>query len=459
MGAAFTSCSKDIAFDSEGFAKEAAQKASAEYEANFVKKYGQNALNQNWDFTTGQTYTSLPSSGSTRSITRGEGDYQKTIGSMIVEQEIIQWLVNNMKAGQNNFLKGSPFYMRTVEQSFTIVPVFQGTASYFWELWMSVEGMENDVLIWKKGDNLGWRAQGDETFTPAGTGTDGVNKNAYEVQGPTITFSNLPVGKIMYFYLKVWDSYNDYLDNNKNPRKMTSLDEMMLALENIDKPKNVPQDNMVTVIGCEDKKGSASDMDYEDLVFLMYGKPAPPIYHTDTLITEKTKRYMMEDLGTTDDFDFNDVVVDVSYDREQKITIYKNNAEGGWSFIRKETIESLPDQAIVRAAGGTLNFTLTIGSTTWKKSDNLAVSNMWNTGWGGSEISYTGGLEPFTVTGYNPSSNNISVTVQREGENQSGLVETIGFPKRGEAPKIIAVEASNNWMTERTSIPTSWFTE
>lgn len=455
MGAAFTSCSKDNLYDSEF----ASKKQNAEYEANFVKKYGQDALNQNWDFTTGQTYTSLPSSGSTRSITRGEGDIEKTMGEMIVEKEIIQWVFDNLKAGENNFVKGSPFYMKTTMNSFTIVPIFQGTASYYWQLWMHIDGVADDIQIWGKGEGLSWRAENSTEWTPAKTDNTGVSKNAFEVKGPTITFSNMEADKNMYFYLKVWNSYDDYSVYKKNPRILSSLQEMMIALEGIDKPKNVPAGNTVSVIGCEDNNASNTDNDYEDLVFLMYGNPAPPIMHTDSIIVEKTKRYMMEDLGGTDDFDFNDVVVDVNYDRQLMRNYYKVNKEGGFTFLRQEFIKNLEDEAIVRAAGGMLEFTLKIGDTTWTKGDNMTVTDMWNTGWGGAAISYGDKTYKFKVSGYIPSSNNVSVSVQKEGETESGAVETISFPQRGEAPKIIAVDASNNWMKERQSIPTSWFTE
>ena len=52
MGAAFMSCSKDVAFDSEGLANQAAAQLKAEYRANFEKKYGAIAPNQTWDFST-----------------------------------------------------------------------------------------------------------------------------------------------------------------------------------------------------------------------------------------------------------------------------------------------------------------------------------------------------------------------------------------------------------------------
>ena len=34
---------------------------------------------------------------------------------------------------------------------------------------------------------------------------------------------------------------------------------------------------------------------------------------------------------------------------------------------------------------------------------------------------------------------------------------TITFPKKGEAPMIIAVDATTPWMDEKVSVPTGWF--
>ena len=80
---------------------------------------------------------------------------------------------------------------------------------------------------------------------------------------------------------------------------------------------------------------------------------------------------------------------------------------------------------------------------------------MLNTGRNGS-ISYSKELDKFDVEGYNASANNVSVSVV--GRGNSGEVMIITFPKKGEAPMIIAVDANTNWMDEKVSVPTGWFT-
>ena len=452
MGAAFTSCSKENLFDNEA----AIEKQKAEYEANFVKKFGAIDPNQSWDFSSMTPSTSMVST--TRALTRVDGDSYNadaTEGQILIQKATIDWMSENMKAGINNVKKGKPFFLQVPQNSFTIVPIFQGTASYFWQLWMHVDGITEDKLIWSKGEKITYRTSETSTsWASPGTSNAGMN-NAFEVKAPTYEFANLPVNANMYFYLKVWNSYSDYKKNTINPRALTSLDQMMLALIDCPRPTNVPAGNTVSIIGCEDNK--SGDYDYEDLVFMMYGNPAPPIQHVDEVIVGTTKRYMMEDLGATDDFDFNDVVVDVTTDRVKKKIFYDIDANGSWTFNHEEIIEHLPQEAIVRAAGGTLDFTLTIGNTTWTKSAKFPnYQEMLNTGWQGSAISYGAELDKFEVSGYDPSTNNISVTVQ--GRGGSGDVMVITFPKKGKAPMIIALDASNNWMDERSSVPEGWFT-
>ncbi|MBQ3744329.1 MAG: hypothetical protein IJK50_03245 [Prevotella sp.] len=236
------------------------------------------------------------------------------------------------------------------------------------------------------------------------------------------------------------------------------MDKKMLALEGAKKPANVPEDNEVTIIGCED----GTDNDYEDLVFLIYGKPTPPIIPVDEIEITETKRYMMEDLGTTDDFDFNDVVVDAQNVYTQKIHL-KPTANGGWEEESRDKPVYKGQRAIVRAAGGTLDFTVEIGTNTitrWSKSQDFTVTDMLNTGWGGKSIYYDGAqsiLAKFDIekNDWNPATNNIKVTVK--GKGQSGEVKTITFPKQGEAPMMIAVDKDVNWMTERSSVPSSWW--
>ena len=441
------SCSKTDMFDSNAANEQKKELQEKSYAELFVNNYG-STEGKSWDLATLATSYTLESSN--RALTRdGEYNANATVGEMLIEKATIDWMSTNMKAGANNVAKGKPFYLQVPNNSFTIVPIFQGTASYYWQLWMYVDGV-GDKLIWSKGDIKYITSDGSTDWKSPGTGGTGMN-SAFQIKAPTYEFKNLPKNANMYFYLKVWNSYTDYENQSINPRKLTSLNQMMLALINCQVPSNVPAGNEVSIIGCEDNVNG--DFDYEDLVFMMYGNPAPPIKHVDEVIVGTPKRFMMEDLGEEKpDFDFNDVVVDVISGRAKVKREYEILENGGWKLIKETTIENLPDIAVVRAAGGILDFTLKIGNTTWKKSAKFPnYQQMLNTGRDG-EIDYDKELDTFKVEGWNPDNNNISVTVE-------GNPNDITFPETGKAPMIIAVDPTTNWMFERTPVPESWFTK
>ena len=226
----------------------------------------------------------------------------------------------------------------------------------------------------------------------------------------------------------------------------------------LDLPSNIKLNDGATIkyIGIEDNTEGNTDNDYNDIVLAVVGNPDIPkevIITVDEyeVPTYLAKRYMVEDLGATDDFDFNDIVIDVyqNFKEKHKVT-FENGARK--SDVITETVKS--DQvAVIRAMGGTVDFTLKIGDNTWSKSGNgFDVTKMLNT----QSIDKNAELAKFTVTGWDPEKNNVEVEVKDAKNNR---VYTIAFPKKGEAPMIIAVDESQEWMTERNSVPKAWFTE
>ena len=455
VGAAFTSCSKDISFDSEA----ATQKVVAEYDANFVKKYGAIDPNQTWDFATMTPVYSLPSTTTRAGVTRGTVELQST-GTLTIdggEGSIFNWLRSNLPAGQNHSQVGSPFKAVLSRNTFIVAPFYQGYASYFWELWVNVDGIE--YKIWEKYTDLKYKLEGDAEDKWRTLDKYGIPEGVVKVQAPTFTFT-ASEGSQLFFFMKVWTKGDDAHTTDPegigaNVKKLTSLESgNMRALQGeqgLPKPAGVPDDYFAYLIGCED---GAPDGDFEDLGFLFFG---PPIKEVEDVEVRETKRYMMEDLGATDDFDFNDVVVDVSNVWQKRIT-RKENASTGEVAYKEEVIEgSQRQEAIVRAVGGIYDFDLNIGSTaTWKKSDKLNVSSMLNTGWGNTTIDYNKVLDKFDVTGWDKDANNIELLVYLpDGSQQYAGEVKIQFPRKGAAPKMIAVDATEkwNWMKERQSVP------
>ncbi len=109
--------------------------------------------------------------------------------------------------------------------------------------------------------------------------------------------------------------------------------------------------------------------------------------------------------------------------------------------------------------GGTRDFTLTIGNTSWTKSDKYDKKQMLNTGWGGTVIEENKVLAEFDVTGWIPADNNISISVERQGDSEGFY--TIQFPKKGKIPMIVATEITplTPWMVEKESVPEDWYSE
>ena len=337
--------------------------------------------------------------------------------------------------------------MTVSSDEFTIVPIFQGNAKKYWQLWMHVDGA-GDIQIWEKGEDLSYIKGTDHISV--GKGQAGVDKDADKVIAPAITFSGMPTAK-MYFYLKMWsdeDTYNnDQLQNKFS--LASSLKRKMLSMDGCTKPEGVPSGVSYRIIGCEDW----TDNDYEDLAFLIYGNFT--IEEPRDVYEVIPKRYMVEDLGATDDFDFNDVVVDLF--NEYKTTYTYAISGNEETIVDTDGPKLINQWAIVRAAGGTLDFTIKIGnSTTWKKSDHVKPSTtMVNTGRDGA-INYNKEIDKFDIVNKDWDSVHDNISIEVDGRDKNLGVYYIPFPKDGEIPMILATDVSVNWMHERDGVPEKW---
>ena len=437
------------------------QNAKATYAENFTKKYPNVDLNQSWDFSTKQSDYRLGSGNKARTRA-GEGSIVN--GSWYeVDNNTLSWMHEQLVEGQDNRKLGNPFYMTVPGNDFTIIPIYQGQAGAMWNLHVVVDGV--DYLVWEKsnseiqkgdiqikdGDSDQWHNLhgGGESWQNWNSlyNTDGSDKWLADgsqnlvtaVRSIPFTFHDFPVGANMYFYLDVTvsgsgDWGGKYHEMNNVGAHESSLKGQMLALQNVPRPANIAEDNEVMIIGCEDADLKDSDWDCNDVVFLVYGKTVPKPIKIEEV---KTVRYMIEDLGATDDFDFNDIVVDVTEIR----TIYPTYTNG---VVTKWNEKGKRQEAVIRHLGGRLPFILKIGNKeyaaggqdTFQTSPDLKLDDV--TGWTG-------------LTG----NHNISIQVQQKDNN--GVYNNVKFPKAGEAPMIIAVDPSQGWMTERQSVPADWF--
>lgn len=141
-----------------------------------------------------------------------------------------------------------------------------------------------------------------------------------------------------------------------------------------------------------------------------------------------SKRYMVEDMGSIGDFDFNDIVFDVEYNAELK-----------------------KYECVVRAMGGTLNFTIRVGKTYWTKSTKYDKNTMYNTK---PSINYEEEYDRFEVEGWIPEKNDVEVIV----EGKDGSTFVMPFPKDGDIPFIVCTSIGKDWANEKTDVKTiGWF--
>ena len=453
--AALASCSKR--FDAPSSYEEI-QKES--YKTSFEKKYGTISPNQEWDFSTYEL----------RLGTRGESE----IHTEIMEKGVDFGDVSNLKLTEVKFPKrpdwdyvvisggvsknsalfeamgrvlpektkwtGKPAVLVSPASSFYIYPIFSG-GNLRYDLKVKV-GDSDPVIVFQK-DYMNFQTI---------NGMKKANGDIVNMKGIKI---EAPVGTPVEIYLdnivETNGTKQKYVAGTTNGQAVyvNIPEDIIPELEDVELKENA----VVKYIGIEDKIGD--DNDYNDLVLAVVGNPDIPqekIFANNQyeVKTCRAKRYMIEDLGSIGDFDFNDVVVDVE---ENAVITHEVTYENGvlkTDKIIRETTE--PTKAVIRAMGGTIDFELTIGNTSWIKSrGGFNISTMYNTAKGA--IDYDKVLAEFEVTGWDPISNNVSIKVN----GKKGEVYTISFPKAGTAPMIIAVDPTQKWMTEQESVPASWF--
>jgi hypothetical protein len=465
----FMSCSKEMTT----ITYEDVQKQT--YAANFVAKYGEIKSDQSWDFSTGDRmlatrgFTAIKTQVLDQGIDFGDvSNIQSVVKDSRWHHTEIQIPGNVEKNAQllNAMVKalpeakaktGNPAVLVAPSNGFYIFPFFSGGCLTY-DLMVKV-GDEEPVKVFSK-DWINFQTINgmpkDNVYADGGT----VNMKGVYIEAPVGTRVEVYIDNIFCHTSAAGNAYEKPFPSpagTTNGRAIyVELDEdVMPELDGIELKENA----VVKYIGIEDiaegrPNGMNSDSDFNDVVLAVVGNPDVPQEKVITkdryeVKTCKTKRYMIEDLGATDDFDFNDVVVDVE---DYTVEIHQVTRENG-VIKTDEVIEttSAPSQAIIRAMGGTIDFELTIGETKWVKSENnFDVKTMYNTQ---GDVDYNKELAVFEVKGYDYNANNVGIRVK----GQDGLLFDIKFPKAGEAPMIIAVDPSQQWMKERVSVPSEWF--
>ena len=199
----------------------------------------------------------------------------------------------------------------------------------------------------------------------------------------------------------------------------------------------VRNDAVIKYVGIEDNTTETTDLDYNDVVLAIVGNPDVPkeiIIENDKydVTTSLTKRYMMEDLGDVDDFDFNDVVVDVT---ETTVAHHTVEIVNGVK-TSDNVVEEKSQKAVVRHLGGIYSFALKVGDTSF---DVMGSKETFDT-----DVN----IEK-EVTGWNSALNNVSVTVEVPDKTQGSTMYTNEFPTTGKFPMMFACDPEVKWAAER----------
>lgn len=421
----------------------------AQYAQQFVEKYGAINPAKSWDLTDFSASLTRGTAAIETKLVKGLefgldydvelsfGKYKLTNRTIKKNKSLFDAIQKVLPDGTKH--EGVPVVLTAPSNSFTIYPVsVQGMWTH--DLYVKV-GNNNPVKLYEKRWTDYSRAYVNGEWLKGKVHWSLFDGYTFEV-GQKAALNGLyveaPVGTPIEIYVA------NVKEGQTEMPSVGTFNGQAIYVDTDAKPEGIDmhKDAIVKYVGIEDDTTSKSDGDYNDVVLAIVGNPSVPeeIKVTDeeyTVESSTTKRYMVEDLGSTGDFDFNDVVIDVT---ENVIDTYKRTLTNGEvtanDLIKTEKTQS----AVLRHLGGLLPFQLTIGNTVLPEMQGVLGKDL--------EQKFD------NIEGWNPLTNNISVKVRNK---DNGAVFNIPFPKAGEAPMIIATPVDWEWMKENVSVPNTWF--
>lgn len=453
------------------------------YERNFKQTFGFANPSQNWDFS-----ACVPDN--TKNATRTEVDKYELFADPMKYYEVDETLYNQiLNNNQDNTMGKSFALLVDPGDSFEIIPLYmivENEGKIRWSLQVFVDN-ENvaATLIYPDGWSMGTyffvrsKAGGDYAPISSTNRCSPYGNRCY----PVVQYQNQDKNqKLMYFNLLVksvsFTTSHTYDKYAVKESQQSSLNHQMRILENIPRPDNIDERYETMFIACE-----AANFDpnvtftlndgkrFQNLVFMVVGPKLPKVVYPevgqDELSFDKSvssKRYMIEDLGSTSDFDFNDIVVDVT--QQEKVTLELSQERASATKPIKTTISpkssgEIRTEATVQHLCGTKPFQLTVGDYAFGRVTDPTNLEQTIAQLQHQEVDNPKEFEaPEVVEGcdpkvtaiipdWNPAVNKISVTVWRRGEigpSEGGW--TVNFPADGEIPYIMALPISQQWTME-----------
>lgn len=370
---------------------------------NFKAKYGDISPDQTWDFVGNSAICKLPGmeTRATRAAITPIVETSDGFNFDMTDDFIAEAGVKFQDFGEK-----TPAYYVMPDGPLRLTQVYQG----------GLKGGNNNFflhMIVGTGD--------DTQDIVVASNNQGINMN--QKAGKTTTITGIPAGTPISFYLEAHVGSKIYYYNSLegNPKQM----EFSSTIGAYRDGTVIGEKN--TVLGCQAAVSSSGE--FSNIAYLVDGlsEPQPAPEKIEKIIT---KRYMVEDLGDIDDFDFNDIVIDV-----QERTLVENDV-----VLERE------QKATLVHLGGSLPWNVKIGNTWFAGSESdMREGKM-----------YYDTEETISIQGWNPEENNLTVVVARTGNINDG-VYTIPFPKKGAAPMIVAVANTLQWMEERVAVPEDWW--
>lgn len=480
-------------------------------QTSFEKHFGELKPDQIWDFSSYNLNrlgleSGFNSSALTRAAYNGVGD-TGPIGSEYamtyqryyqVPSELNTWIdkylreeIYNKKKGTTNFTLKMP-----EDRDVVIIPIYQGQAGLDYNLCIKSEDLTfPEGYIWQKSAGIQYKDDFGQWKNLNGRGFDD-HTVGRDVQANPVRLVSGKVTGSFSLYLDIlnlgspWDgqSGRPFSATFSDQKHASSLDGQMVAisLDNYPETFNAvsealrkafadpsnPTDGKYTfknfmLIGCEDSNLKRSveldtgkprfvgtDWDMNDLIFLVVGITMKDIvYVKDEVIS---KRYMVEDLGSDFDYDFNDIVFD--------ITQKKHTDEQG--------VTTTTQTLSLKHLCGTIPWRIKVGDWT---SDILPGCNDHTNPKGYDPETGTDDMPASTYASvinitlpnnpWDPEKNNIIMTAWPKAagldnwtneDKENFLKEVDGtsyeFPKPGEYPFIIACDQSVMWNDEHVTV-------
>jgi len=438
FAAAFTSCSKSTdLYDAGAVQQREIQKTENSYSDNFVKKYGQPAANHDWGFGSSKTrgvYSNLNMLGN---LTAGG---LNIYAPKAVDDPTVNTNETNLVVAE--FSKRRPGVVNELNINFTdffVHQVYKGDSkdyqgNYYKDGFNSdvqnassnmnhLQCMKNITLAdvsASVGDNQGCVTIGDGFMEHINNFNSGNCTNSSTVDGQSVTS---PGVQIKGATLMLNSGTNDFAYHNSTDSKYHN-EYIIIAGADID-----PTLAGYYYVGFDfyahgtDKNPANKNMDVErDYVFNDWIVRISPAQFAGAA------RVICEDLGTTDDFDFNDVVFDV----------VSNSYWNGYKNQQEEyTIITL------QAAGGTLPLYLEANGVSKEVHELFGVETgtMVNTNNGTASRP----IVQFTIPGV-VSPRQVTVRVAENAK------EVVLKADEGQAPQKICVNTTYKWCNEREQI-------